>query len=104
MPLYPEQTLRSINYDLSSIVYLKLNVGKLECPIVFVESGHFVLLISEIQDILSYHFCFQCASLCISFLYRLLDVTALTNLIPAKHKGIFKLLSNFNYKLPKPKW
>ena len=44
MPLYPEQTLRSINYDLSSIVYLKLNVGKLECPIVFVESGHCVLL------------------------------------------------------------
>ena len=104
MPLYPEQTLRSINYDLSSIVYLKLNVGKLECPIVFVESGHCVLLISEIQDILSYHFCFQCASLCISFLYQLLDVTALTNLIPAKHKSKFKLLSNFNYKLPKLKW
>ena len=27
-----------------------------ECPIVFVESGHCVLLISEVQDI-----CFQCA-------------------------------------------
>ena len=100
MPLYPEQTLRSINYDLFSIVYFKLNVGNVECPIVFVESGHCVLLISEVKDILSYHFCFQCASLCISFLYQLLDVTALTNLIPAKHK----LLSNFNYKLPKPKW
>ena len=71
-----------------------------DCPFVFVESGHCVLLISEVQDILSYHFCFQCASLCISFLYQLLDVTALTNLIPAKHKSKFKLLSNFNYKLP----
>ena len=96
MPLYPEQTLRSINYNLSSIVYLKLNVGNVECPIVFVESGHCVLLISEVQDILFYHFCFQCASLCISFLYQLLDVTALTNLISAKHKSTFKLLSNFN--------
>ena len=103
MPLYPEQTLRSINYDLSSIVYLKLNVGNVECPIVFVESAHCVLLISEVQDILSYHFCFQCASLCISFLYQLLDVTALKIFIPAKHKSIFKLLSHFNYKLPKPK-
>ena len=53
MILYPEQTLRSINYNLSSTVYLKLNVGNVECPIVFVESGHCVLLISEVQDILS---------------------------------------------------
>ena len=34
-----------------------------ECPIVFVESGHCVLMVSEVQDILSYHFCFHCASL-----------------------------------------
>ena len=34
-----------------------------ECPIVVVESGHCVLLFSGVQDILSYHFCFQCASL-----------------------------------------
>ena len=33
-----------------------------EYSIVFVESGHCVLLISEVQDILSYY-CFQCASL-----------------------------------------
>ena len=104
MPLYPEQTLRSINYDLSSIVYLKLIVGNVEYPIIFVESGHCVLLISEVQDIVSYHFRFQCASLCVTFLYQLLDVTALTNFIPAKHNSIFELLSNFNYKLPKQKW
>ena len=55
----------------------------------FVESGHSVLLISEVQDILSYHFCFRCASLCISFLYQLLDVTAFKKFIPAKHKSQF---------------
>ena len=32
-----------------------------ECSIVFVESGHCVLLISEVQDILFYHFCFHWA-------------------------------------------
>ena len=90
MPLCPEQTLRSINYNLSSIVYLKLNVGNVECLIVFVESGHCVLLISEVQDILPYHFCFQCASLCISFLDQHLDVTAFKNFIPSKHKSKLK--------------
>ena len=64
VPLYPEQTQCSINYILS-VAYLKLNV---ECPIVFVESGHCVLLISEVQDSLSLLF-----SVCI---------TALKNVIP----------------------
>ena len=61
-------------------------------------------IISEVQDILSYHFCFQCAPLCISFLFQLLNVTAFKNLRPVKHKSKLKLLSNFNYILPKPKW
>ena len=34
-----------------------------ECPIVLEESGYCVLLISEVQDIVSYHFCYQCVSL-----------------------------------------
>ena len=54
--IIPRANTASINYDLSSIVYLKLNVGNVECPIVFCGvrtlcpidfrgSGHFMLSI-----------------------------------------------------------
>ena len=55
------------------------------CPIDFRVSGHFILSL-------------------LSFLYQLLDVTAFKNLIPAKYKSKLKILSNLNYKLPKPEW
>ena len=39
-----------------------------------------------------YHFCFQCASLCISFLYQLFNVTALEKILYLRN-----IRANLNY-------
>ena len=64
------------------------------CPIKFRGSGHFY----PNTSVFSVH---QCV---FRFFINFSMSLHLKKFIPAKHKSKLKLLSNFNYKLPKPKW